>query len=143
MVNKKVKKDVREVCSISSLEPLKGLNKCFTYNVHITSCIESNENTRQSVSAEVQVWTSTYVEKLKVFYSLRNNLCAEGSIENEQIPDVVKRISKLDKDLVAVENANSVAVRWTPNDEQYKAAMQIQVVAKCKQLIEKMKPLSQ
>ena len=50
---------------------------------------------------------------------------------------------RLDKDLVAVENANSVAVRWTLNDEEYKTAMRIQVVTKCNQLVEKMKPLSQ
>ena len=50
---------------------------------------------------------------------------------------------RLDKDLVAVEKANLVDVRWTPSDQQYKAALQIQVVAKCKQLVEKMKPLSQ
>jgi uncharacterized cysteine cluster protein YcgN (CxxCxxCC family) len=30
---------------------------------------------------------------------------------------------RLDKDLVAVEKANLVDVRWTPSDQQYKAAL--------------------
>jgi hypothetical protein len=45
--------------------------------------------------------------------------------------------------LIALERTNRVAARWTSNDEQYQAAVQIQVVSKCKQLVEKMKPLSQ
>jgi hypothetical protein len=45
--------------------------------------------------------------------------------------------------LIALERANRVAARWTSNDKQYQAAVQIQVVSKCKQLVEKMKPLSQ
>ncbi|XP_028413235.1 uncharacterized protein LOC114536083 [Dendronephthya gigantea] len=83
------------------------------------------------------------MDKLKIFYSLRNNLCAEGSINDEQIPDIVKKISRLDKDLRALETENNVVVRWTPNDASYQEALQEQLVSKCHQFLENVKPVSQ
>ena len=50
---------------------------------------------------------------------------------------------RLDKELGVLEKANRVVVRWNPNDEQYQAAVQAQVVCKCHHLVEKMKPVSQ
>ena len=50
---------------------------------------------------------------------------------------------RLDKELVALERTNQVAVRWKTTDEQYQAAVQKEIVLQCKQLVEKMKPLSQ
>lgn len=50
---------------------------------------------------------------------------------------------RLDKELAVLERTNQVAVRWRPTDEQYQTAVQEEVVLQCKQLVEKMKPVSQ
>ncbi|XP_028417790.1 uncharacterized protein LOC114542444 isoform X2 [Dendronephthya gigantea] len=103
----------------------------------------TREELGETITAESQTWESIYVDKLKTYYTLRDNLCEEGSTEDEVMTDVVKRISRLDKELDAIERSHAVTVRWTRNNEQYQNVFQMQVILKCKQLLEKMKPVSQ
>ncbi|XP_028417867.1 uncharacterized protein LOC114542545 [Dendronephthya gigantea] len=132
------KKNIDELSVKSNVPLSEAVIEEFTQQERLRICGNeptTNEETDHGSDSPVE----SYVDKLRIFYTLRNHMCADASLTADELSAITKKITRLDKELTVVEKKMNILSRWSPNHEEYQKELESKNRRKCGEGFQKIK----